>query len=249
MSYVPLARSQFQPHTATSPDDCVPAACAEAVDRVTVGAIRVTHVDIRRASAKPFGGRLSYSEGVNATMAVTGVQGDVRLGVSPADVKKLLIGGSALTISMDASVTHGTACGTYDFLGDHSEFINSYDPVNDTFHLDDPGTTPIGFHDCPAALILRAALERSGQRGVNVIVWPDTEGVSWTARKVHSLRDLPSYKTGKAIGATRIGTVYAGGRTQNGDPYPLNGRTVDGFVHVLDPHTKRWLWTVGDSFR
>lgn len=244
--FQPAPQSQFQPHTATSPDDCVAAACAEAVARSTVGAVHTDHAAIRKASGVA-SGALSYAEAVAATLKVTGVRGEVRLRVPATEAKVVVAGGHGAIISIWAAVTHGTACGTNNFMLGHSLYINSYDPVHDTFHLDDPGTTATGFHDCPAALILRAAEVRTGNQGVDLIVWPDTEGVSWTARKVHSLRDQPSYTAGKAMGATKIGTTYPGGRTQNGEAYPLAGRTADGWVHVLA--AGRWLWTIGDSFR
>jgi hypothetical protein len=247
MAFSPIAQSQFQPVTATSPDDCVPTTCAEAVERATVGAVRVNHSTIRKADPTPAPGGMSYQDAYLATKKATGVVGEPRFGISAPDLKALLVAGHSVTISVDTHALAGTACGLH-FLGKHSEFINSYSAAMGTFRMDDPGTTPVGFHDCPAALIVKAALLRTGNHGINVIVWPDTEGVSWKAAKVHSLRDLPSYTTGEGRGMTKIGTTYLGGRTQNADPYALGTRTANGWVHVKDPITGKWLWTIGDSF-
>lgn len=246
MTYQPPPQRQYGPLTSQSAYDCVPTTCAMGADRATVAAIHTDHAHIRVASGIT-GRGLSYEEAVAATKKVTGVTGVVRYGISAADLKSLLVGGHAVTISIDTHATANTAYRTNAFLGNHSIFGNAYYSTNDAVNVKDPGTSA-SYLNWPFALVVKAALLRTRNHGINVIVWPDTEGVRWTAHKARQMRSDPSYTSGTGLGSLVVGRTYAGGRTQNGDNYTLpTGRVANGWVHVNDG--KRWSWCIGESFR
>ncbi len=239
MTYRPAQGGQFQPPTTFSKDDCVPATCALGADRATVGAIRKTHADIRRASGDTEGG-ITYRDAVQATEKATGVIGTERLGISSADLLALLKAGHAVTISIDTHATAGTKYATNHFLGGHSVYANSYTATSNTVPVEDPGTTAAGYLDWPWALLIKAALLRTGNRGINVIVWPDTEGVSKVATGVYKIRSAPSTATGKQLALTVKGKAYWCSKTVNGGPWQrADGTTANGWWYILYAPGKR----------
>lgn len=249
MTYVPQPQAQFVPRTASSPDDCVPATCAIAADRATVGAVHVNHAVIRAATGQARGG-VPYPAAVLATSTATGVVGQVRYGISPSDLKALLAGGRACTVSIDTHATANTPYRTNAFLGGHSVFANRYYSSTDAVAVEDPGTTQVGFLNWPFSLLVKAALLRTGNHGINVIVWPDTEGVTWLAKQARSVHPKPTYaaSAGKPFAVTRPGTAYVGGSTTNGETYTLHsGGTANGWVQVKV--AGKWGWVTGDCFR
>lgn len=245
--YVPLSGSQFKPLTTFSSVDCVPQTCAEAADRASVGAMRTTHAAIRNASTDRSGG-MTYGDAVKATEKVTGIKGEPRYSLSRDEVRKLCKAGHALTVSIDCSVTVNTKYATNRYTGGHSVFANSYAALDDTFMVQDPGTTSAGYLRWPAALLLAAAEKRTNGHGVNTIVWPDTEGRSWKAVMTGRIRATPE-TDGKDLGKIVLGTTYRGGRTENGGTWTRkDGTTADGWVHVQYAASK-WGWVRGEALR
>ncbi len=231
MTYRPLAQGQFQPVTPRSMDDCVPTCCAMGADRATVGAKVVNHQVIRNADPTPAAGGMSYQDAVVATQRATGVLGEVRFFVPPTDAWALLVAGHALTVSIDTHATAGTKFATGNFLGGHSVFANEAQS-NGIVVVKDPGRTTSPFEAWPWALLVKAAMLRSGQRGMNLIVWPDTEGVvrtAVTAVQLHSgpARSKPVIKTLPKGSRPLVTSTFNGGFWPN-----LTGGSSDGWHRV-----------------
>jgi hypothetical protein len=189
-------------------------------DRSTVGAIRVSHADIRAASGQA-SGALSYPVAVAATQKATGVRGEVHVWVPPVNAWALLVAGHALTVSIDTHATAGTKFATNHFLGGHSVFANHVVRANSTVIVKDPGRTTSPFEAWPWALLVKAAELRSGNRGMNLIVWPDTEGVTrlGVTGQFYAQPDGTSAKKGSVV-PTRPYTVTG---TTNGGGWPRAG--------------------------
>jgi hypothetical protein len=226
MTYQPVAQAQFVPLTSRSPDDCVPTCCAMGAAQATVGAKVVTHQTIRAAHPTP--GGMSYQDAVVATKAVTGVQGEARFFVPPTDAWALLVAGHSLTVSIDTHATEGTKYATNGFLGGHSVFA-SRPQTGPTVVVKDPGRTTSPFEAWPWVLLVKAAMLRSGNRGMNLIVWPDTEGVTRTAVASTPYYDKP-FRSASEKGKLVKGKRYTVTSTFNGGGWPnLTGGTSFGW--------------------
>lgn len=247
--FAPPPQQQYSPVTPTSALDCVPTCCAMAASRATVGVVHVNHATIRAHASQQTSG-MTYQDAVAATKAATGVVGQALFGVPPVNAKTLLIGGNVLTVSIDTHATAGTPYRTNNFLGGHSVYANTYFTTGDLVKVKDPGTSA-GYLNWPWSLLVDAALLRSGQRGMNLIVWPDTEGVTWTGKNLRSVHPLPSYAkvAGNApIGQVHPGLAYVTGRTTNGEPVKqASGYVNDGWVQVKVGG--KWGYVEASAFR
>jgi hypothetical protein len=227
MTYQPVAQAQYVPVTARSADDCVPTCCAMGAARATVGARIVDHQAIRNADPTPAPGGMSYQDAVIATQRSTGVVATARFFVTPVDAWALLAGGHALTVSIDTNATAGTKFATNKFLGGHSVFANAIASPS-TVHVKDPGRTTSPFEAWPWALLVKAAELRSGQRGMNLIVWPDTEGVTRISQG-GPYYDSP-YRSSAVKGSLAKGQKATVTSTFNGGGVPnLSGGTSFGW--------------------
>jgi hypothetical protein len=228
MPYSPPRNSQID-GSADQYNNCVPATCVMAADRATVGRKRVTTRQIRAASG--ISGRgLTYAEAVAATKKVTGVQGEPRYGITRADLHNLVVAGHAVTLSIDCSVTRYTAYRTNTFAGSHSVYVNSYH--SSTYRIEDPGTTSAGYLDWPADLVYRAAEARTMGHGINVIVWPDTEGEKRKAIAPGRFRATPSL-TGVDKGPIDVGYIYYVGATTNGGAWKRSDGGISNGWHRI----------------
>jgi hypothetical protein len=205
-------------------------------DRATVGAKVVDHSTIR--ALFPYPGGMSYQDGVSATRIATGVQGEARFFVPPTSAWDLLVAGHALTVSIDTHATAGTKWATNHFLGGHSVFANHVLRVNQTVVVKDPGRTTSPFEAWPWDLLVKAAELRSGQRGMNLIVWPDTEGVTrhGVSGQFYAQPNGASAKRGNVPPGAPVNVVG----TTNGGVWPRPGGTSNGW-HKTD----KGVWAPG----
>lgn len=211
MPYQPAKNGQID-GSPLDESNCVPATCVMGVDRATVGTKRPTTAAIRKASGDTSGGLL-FTDAARATEAVTGVKGTVRLGISRNDVRALLLGGHALTVGINCAVTRWTAYRTNYYTGFHAVFANSL--YEQTATVEDPGTTSAGYLYWPLDLLYRAAESFTGNGGINVIVWPDTEGVTKVAVKTGRIRGTASTE-GPDLGPIVLGKAYTAVTTVTG---------------------------------
>jgi hypothetical protein len=211
--------------------NCVPATCVMGADRASVGAKRPKTAAIRNASSDTSGGML-YGDAVDATAAVTGIRGRARYGISRADLRALVKAGHAVTISIACSVTLGTPFATNRYTGGHSVFVNSFDATHAEFMVEDPGTTAAGYLRWPEALLFAAAEKRTNGHGINVIVWPDTDGVTRTAVMTGRIRAKASTEA-EDLGRIKLGDTFTVVTTVNGGPWKrANGTTAHGWHRV-----------------
>lgn len=257
MTYQPMRLSQFQPSTATSELDCVPAVAAQLINRATVDALRPTHTDIRRASGVT-GRGLYYSEAADAALTVS--KGKVilepRFGLSRGAMRDIVASGRATGLSIDTSVTRYTSRRTNTFVGGHTVYVQAYrwtaqgqcgceknqQTSHGEFLIDDPGTTLAGFLWWSADLAYRAAEKRGGGH-INLLVGPDTEGVAWLGAAKGRFRALPDVDA-KDLGPITVGHEYKGGRTEKGSGWQrADGSTGYGWIHVLV--NGKWCWANG----
>ena len=211
MPYQPVKNPQMD-GTAFAASNCVPATCVMGVDRATVGTRRPSTAAIRKASGDTSGGLL-FTDAARATEQLTGVKGIPRFGLSRNDVRALLLGGHALTVGINCAVTRYTKYRTNYYTGFHAVYANSL--YEQTAKVEDPGTTAAGYLDWPLDLLYRAAESFTGGRGINVIVWPDTEGVTKVAVKTGRIRGTASTQ-GPDLGPIVSGKSYTALTTVTG---------------------------------
>lgn len=226
--------------TPLGPKNCVPATLACNVGRSTVGALRRTGDQIRAASptaAKANRG-MSYVEGVEAVIISTdGTVGpDALFFITNADMKELADSGASGAVSIDASVTVGIPhCATNSYTGGHTIGWYDYRWVNQPADvcrcekagtaegnvdhgeilIEDPGTSFAGYRWWSFEILTKAAQARTGQRGINVVQFRDTEGVNRRAIATGKIRATPS-TTGKALADIKSGQMYFIMATENG---------------------------------
>lgn len=231
MTYEPKPGSQFQPVTPLSPSDCVPATCALGVDRASVGAIRVTHKEIRAASTDQYKG-MTFTDAAAATYKVTKVKGEPRFGLSRAEVNALVRGGHALSIGINCAVTVNTKYRTNLYTGLHAVFMQSYYSSDDTYKIEDPGTTAAGYLYWPATLLYKAAESFTGGHGINVIVWPDTEGTTKLGATAGKVRAAPTV-TAPVKASIVLGKAYTVVSSLNGGTWHTkDGKAADGWWKI-----------------
>jgi hypothetical protein len=258
MSFQPVKAGQFQPVTATSPRDCVPATTAQLINRATVDAIRTDHAVIRAKSGAPATRGLFLSEAVHVA-ASFGVKLSSYTNLSRNALRDLSAAGRGVGILINCSITRYTDRRTNSYTGPHMVYANAYsfwqkgEPCacelhtaasHGEFTIDDPGTTSVGFQQWSANLVYRAA--EAYPNGIGCLATLDTEGRTWTARTTSDIRSLPSYTSGVKIGSLVAGQAYIGGRTDEGGQWQRADKTYGrGWVHVK--HGSGWGWCKGSS--
>lgn len=257
--------------------DCVPSASALCVNRTTVDMLRPRPWDIRQAGQVLEYRGMSYGEAVMGVVTWTTKKGrkivpTARYGITRTDFKAFVDGGHACVISIACQITVNTLRATNDYTGSHSVSVHDYrwcvsasdcrcdlkgKAAAATDHgeylVEDPGTTTGGWLWWSAALLFRAAEFRTGD-GINCIVFPDTEGVTWIAIREGEIRTEASYTTGKRIKLASVGHAYHGGVTRNGGPWErADGTVAHGWTHVVyagtTPDTYEYGWWAGRAGR
>jgi hypothetical protein len=258
----PAPNPQYLPSTSTSAKDCVAATGAMLAEGATVTAVRTDHSAIRRASGAPATRGLYLWESAKGVKAVTGVELEVKLHVARSTVRDLVAGGSKCGVTIDTAVTRYTTRRTNYYVGPHEITLLDYQqwPAGEVcacekataathaeFTVYDPGLTRTPARQWSAELVYRAAEKLTGLfNAINVLIAPDTEGVTWKATAVAAIRSEPSYSVGRKIGATVAGRTYAGGRTQNGGKYRrANGTYANGWIHIRVGDTWGWRKSTG----
>lgn len=255
-------------------DHCVDSASACNVARSTLDRLHPTGASFRSASGHGWCGGLSYGEAVETSIDHYGVHAAARYGIANADMKQLADSGASGDASIDAGATVHTKRATNTFTGNHT--IGWYDyrwvdrpsmscmcelagtAAGNVDHgeilVKDPGVRA-GYQWWSAALFYRACQARTSSKGINVVVFRDTEQVSWKAVEVRGIRSQPSYSSGVQVGKTVIGRVYVGGRTQNGGGYKRpDGTTARIWVLIqiaaaTATTPAKWGWVRGGAVR
>lgn len=250
-------------------DHCVDTSSACNLARASLDRLHPTGASFRAATGHGWCGGLSYGEAVDASITHYGIYAVSRYGISNADMKALADSGASGDASILAAVTVNTKRATNGFTGNHT--VGWYDyrwvdrPLSPCWcekagtaagNVDhgeilvkDPGTSA-GYLWWSCSLLYKACQARTGGNGINVVVFRDTEGSSWKAAEVHSIRSLPTYAAPSVVvGNTVVGHIYPGGRTQNGGGWTrADGTTAHGWVHIQLP-SGAWGWTIGRSVR
>lgn len=262
---------QIVPGAPYAQKNCVPATCGCNIGRSTVGRLRRSGAQVRAASAAAHLDRgLSYGEAVDAVEVTTSntVKPLARYGLENADLRALADAGHSGAISIDTAVTHYTSRKTANYVGNHTVGWYDYRWVTDAancrcelqgttsatvdhgeFLVEDPGTTIAGYLWWSAGLLYRAAQARTGGNGINVIVFPDTEGVTRTVIvSGAAVRPKPSLSSPgfKYLGK---GTYVRVVKTQNAGAWKRSdGSTANGWheVHLADG---RYGWVRGGALR
>lgn len=228
MPYEPVKNGQID-GTPLDESNCVPATCVMGADRASVGAVRPKTAAIRKASGDTYRG-ITFTDAAAATARVCGVKGVPRFGLSRNDVRALLLGGHALTVGINCAVTRYTQYRTNYYTGFHAVFANSL--VDQTVTVEDPGTTAAGYLRWPLDLLYRAAESFTGGRGINVIAWPDTEGVTKVAVMKGRVRATASAQS-KDLGPVVLGRAYSAVTTVTGGDWKrADGTTARGWWKV-----------------
>lgn len=243
MTYRPPRQGQFNPNTSTSAKDCVPATAAYLVEGGTVGLRKSDHAVIRKASGAPATRGLYLAEAAAAVRKLYGVELDVSLHCSRNTVRDTVAGGERAGVTIDTSVTRSTTRRTGLYIGPHEIFLVSYHwwPKGETcacekqsqaahgeYLVEDPGTSA-GYLYWSADLVYRAGEKLTGGYDkINLLVAPDTEGVTRTAVVAAYVRTHPN-RTAKQVGRLVTGRPYYVSETSNTEGTPGDG---EGWCHV-----------------
>ncbi len=254
---VPAGNPQFVPYTATSSKDCVAAVAAHGLERATVGATRLNHADIRRASGAPATRGLYLYEAARAALELTGIELEVALYVTRNTARDTVAGGSACGITIHTAETRYTTRRTNYYVGPHEIIALAYTwwpkgevcgcerktaEAHAEFTVYDPGITTVPPRQWSANLVYRAAERLTGAGNINLLVFPDTEGRSWKALAKVEIRSQPSYSTGRKVGTTVVGKAYPGGRTEKGGRWQrANGTYANGWVRIKTDTGWEWI--------
>lgn len=251
--------------------DCVPTAIALCVNGSTVDALRPTPWNIRQSAQVLEYRGMSYGEGVVGAVTWTTKHGRrvtpvARYSVTRTDFKSFVDGGKRCVVSISCQVTHNTLRETNDYVGNHSVSAHDYRWVatasdcrcelkgkvaaatdHGEFLVEDPGTTTAGWLWWSAGLLYKAAEARTGGDGIDCVVFPDTENVSWKMVKVGKIRAAPS-GTATAIKSIPVGSTLVGGVTRNGTSWERDsdGLAAYGYIHVRYDST-HYGWVRGEA--
>lgn len=239
-------------------DHCVDASTAINIDRATVGRLRPTPTQVRKAADWGMCGGLSYSGAADATVKITGgkITPRVLFGIANGDVRAYVDGGWSVNASIDCDATVNTTRATNRFRGKHSVSVHDYayrtngecycelntESDHGEFLVEDPGTTAAGYRWWSSHLLYKAMQLRTGGHGCNIIAFRDTEGVTRTATSQGALRKSAS------TGSTKVATVPKGThlkviKTLNGGGWKRsNGTTAHGWMLAETPDGKRGYW-------
>lgn len=217
--------------------NCVLAVTTDLIDRATVGALRIPAPVLRKLTGDTSGG-VTHSQA--AAAAYTATKGRVVLTPkvlsSRQQLRDLSQAGIAFGLFMSAYTTKDTRFRTNAYTGLHEIYGQDYDPADDEFLMEDPGTTSAGYMWWPEDLLFRAA-ERAGGGSIYVLVAKDTEGVTRKCVMKGRIRATPDVN-GTDRGPLVLGKSYTVSRTVNGgfwkraDGGQSNGwhRIADGWV-------------------
>lgn len=251
--------------------DCVPTSAAESVNLATVDALRPTGTDIRYAAQVTAYRGLSYGEAVVGTITWTTKKGrrvspTARYAITRAAFKGYADGGYSGSVSISCAVTVNTKRATNDFTGNHTVTWRDYRWCTTAatcycerkgttraaidhaeILIEDPGTTTTGWQWWSAELLFKAAEFRTGNDGIDVIVFPDTEGVDWRLVKTATVWAAPRTNS-QAFVNLPVGRVLNGGRTEVGGNWTRDsdGKTGRGWIQV-EYATGKWGWIEGEK--
>jgi hypothetical protein len=249
-------------------DHCVDTASANNIAKATLDRLHPSGASFRAKTGHGWCGGLSYGEAVDTSINDYGVHADARYGIANQDLKELADSGASGNVSIDCAVTVHTKRATNTFTGDHTIGWYDYRWVNrptdpcwcekagtsygDVDHgellIKDPGVRA-GYQWWSCSLLYKAAQARTGGNGINVVIFPDTEGVSWKAVEVRAIRSQPTYSSGVQVGQTALNKVYPGGRTQNGGAYKRPDGTYAHIWAHIEYAAGQWGWTRGGALR
>jgi hypothetical protein len=239
--YVSDPISQFDGSTFQS-ENCVPTSAAVLADIATVGRIRLSGADVRRASGVASHRGLYQSEAADAVVALT--HGQVILesqflegdGSQRTRLQNRIVAGQAVGLVIDTHVTAGTdfrtGGPTYTFQGLHEVVAASFRLTDGhaEFFIFDPGRRGRGWTWWPASLLYRAA-EQGGAGGIWVFAARDTEGVTRQARARGVIRAAPAL-TAASKGRVVVGRRYFVQATTRGGAWPRGKGTAYGWHKV-----------------
>lgn len=254
------SQSQFQPVIATSSRDCVPCSTRKGIRRTTLDRTYPTTAAIRAKSGAPSTRGLTYGEASQAALAF-GVKADPVYGNTRQEMFDLIDAGHSACLSIDCSATVNTERRTNSYTGDHTVYVHDVRHVGDkclcerhttTAHneylIEDPGNSSIGYVWWSAALVYKAGelrtTDRMGQsHGINLLVFPDTEGVKWRVTVQTALRKEPRIDSPR-LKRLPAGTIIPGGRTERGGAFRRSdGSQGYGWVHLH--YGGVWGWAQG----
>lgn len=250
--------------------DCVPTASALCVNRATVDTLRPTPWDIRR-SAQVYDYRgMSYGEAVMGAVTWTTKKGrkvvpTARYSSTRGDFKAWVDGGKSCVVSISCQVTHNTLRETNDYTGNHSVSAHDYrwcttattcycekkgkaaaGVDHSEYLIEDPGTTTTGWRWWSSDLLYKAAEFRTGDDGIDCIVFPDTEYVSWLCVEATAVYKSPSSSAGTLTTLVPGSDAHTGHRTQNGGGWDRPGTgTGTGYAWVQIDTSKGPGWVSG----
>ena len=222
--------------------NCVLAVTTDLIDRDTVGALRIPASTLRTITGDTSGG-VTHSQAAAAADKAT--KGRVKLHsrvITRAQMRDLGEAGIAFGVFMHTIVTKDTRFRTNGYIGLHELYVQDYDEGDDSFLVEDPGTTQTGYQWMPASLLFRAA-ERAGNGSIFVMTCQDTEDVNRVAVLKARIRATPTPK-GADNGSVILGKTYWVSRTQNGGMWPRDtGGQADGW------HRVNGGWIRGEALR
>lgn len=241
MRYVSDPISQFDGSTFQS-ENCVPTAAAVLADIATVGRIRLSGADVRRASGINAHRGLYQGEAADAVVALThgGVILESQLlegdGSQRSRLQNRVVAGQPVGVVIDTHVTADTdfrtGGATYTFRGLHEIVVASF-RLTDThaeFYVFDPGRVGRSWTWWPAGLLYRAA-EQGGAGGIWVFSARDTEGVTRQARAKGFIRATPAL-TAPSKGRVVVGRRYFVQATTRGGAWPRGAGKAFGWHKV-----------------
>jgi hypothetical protein len=231
MTYRPPKQSQFEPLTPTSSKNCVAATAAYLVERATAGRIKSDHAVIRNASGAPATRGLYIFEAQAAVAKLYGIKLDAVPFASRATLYDIVNSGRAVGVMIDCDVTVNTTRRTNSYTGLHEVYVGDVSQwpksadvcacekhttsAHREYLVEDPGTTTTGYLLWSEDLLCRAAESVTGDRGINLMVAPDTEGAVRTAIGSPYARVSPSL-TAKATRRLSSGQQVYATKTLNG---------------------------------
>jgi hypothetical protein len=226
--------------------NCVAAVTAALIDIATVGRVRVTPAQMRKASGVTARRGLTLSEAADAAVRLTGIVLEPRFlsgdGTQRGRLRDRLVAGQALGLVYDADVTYGTPDATNYFRGNHMAVFGAYAWTDHAqLYGDDPGTTQAGWRWWDFGRMCRAA-EKVGGGGIWVLLARDTEGVTRYVRQQAAFRMEPRVDA-PAAGQALLGRSQLVLATRRGGPWQrADGTTAVGWHYVQKrTGTRAWL--------
>lgn len=222
--------------------NCVLAVTTDLIDRATVGALRIPASRLRTVTGDTSGG-VTHSQAASAAYKAT--NGRVRLYsrvITRAQMRDLGEAGIAFGVFMHTRITKDTRFRTNAYIGLHELYVQDYDESDDSFLVEDPGTTQTGYQWMPASLLFRAA-EYAGNGSIYVLTCQDTEDVNRVAIQKARIRATPD-PDGVDKGPVVVGRTYWVSKTANGEMWQRDdGGQSNGW------HRVNGGWIKGEALR